>query len=57
MAFQKIRSWLVWWMYVMSFVHFIGGLLLPWVANTALLGAYHQGVLQAFWQGQIPVEG
>lgn len=54
-AFQKVRPWLIWWMYLMAFVHFVGGLLLPWVAGTAFFDSYHQSVLKAFWPEQIPV--
>ena len=41
----------------MTFTHFVGGLLLPWVANTALLDSYHRSVLQSFWPEQIPSAG
>jgi len=47
--FAQVRPWLVRWLYLMALVHFVGGLLLPWIASSSLFVSYHQTVLHAFW--------
>jgi hypothetical protein len=36
------RKWLVRWMYASAVAHLLVGLLLPWVADAAALGWYHE---------------
>lgn len=53
---EKLRPWVTTWMYGVAFVHFVVGLLLPWVVSLPIVEAYHVYVEQQFWGGNIPQE-
>ena len=57
MFFLVARHWLVRWMYLTVVLHFVGGLLLPWVMNSSFFDSYHQSVLRSFWPDSIPSAG
>jgi hypothetical protein len=48
------RTWIIRWLFAVAAGHVVGGGLLPWVAATPLLDAYHGGVEAAFWVGAAP---
>jgi hypothetical protein len=48
------RTWMIRWLFAVAAGHVVGGGLLPWLATTPLLDAYHDGVEAAFWVGAAP---
>lgn len=54
MMSERMRGWLVQWMYGVAATHFLVGLLLPWIGDLSLLDTYHLQVEAAFWSGQAP---
>ncbi len=51
---EKLRSWLVAWMYAVVAGHLAVGLLLPWIASLPLVEGYHVYVEKQFWGQNIP---
>lgn len=49
-----LRPWLIRWLYAAAIAHLLGGALLSWWGDSALFGAYHQTIEQAFWGADIP---
>lgn len=45
---ETFRSWLVYWMYLITFGHFAAGVLLAWFSNSHLFDSYHQSILVRF---------
>lgn len=54
MSNDTIRRTLVRWMMGVALAHLAAGMLLPLLAASRLLDAYHHGVLAAFWAGDAP---
>ena len=52
----KYRSWLVYWLYTVSFAHLAAGIFITWCTNVQSLGDYHQTVVMSFWSGVAPTE-
>ncbi|MES2068825.1 MAG: cell division protein [Pseudomonadota bacterium] len=46
---EKLRPWLVRWMYGVVMAHLLVGMLLPWIAGLSLFDAYHRSVEGGFW--------
>ena len=42
---QTLRYWLIVWMYLITFGHFAGGVLLAWFSHFSFFEHYHQSVL------------
>lgn len=49
-----MRRCLIWWTYGAIAVHFLVGLLLPWIMQAPLFDSYHSGIEQAFWGQAAP---
>lgn len=49
---EPLRAWLVRWLYAAAVAHLLVGVLLPWLADAALLDGYHRGIVQAFWPAE-----
>lgn len=49
-----MRNFSILWLYGIAAVHFLGGALLPWIGNFALLESYHHSIESAFWPTHIP---
>ncbi len=54
MKIEKIRPWLVKWMYAVVAAHLLVGILLPWIAGLAFFDAYHHSIETAFWGSAAP---
>ena len=48
MPLQTLRPWLIRWLYLITFGHFAGGILLAWFSNLSLFDLYHQSILERF---------
>lgn len=55
-ASHTLRTWLVRWTYAAIAAHLAVGLLLPWLADAAILDGYHRAIDTAFWDGAAPPE-
>jgi hypothetical protein len=51
---SKPRTWLVRWMYAVVAAHLLAGILLPLIAGTGALDAYHHDIETHFWGDAIP---
>lgn len=49
-----LRDFFIYWLYGIAAVHLLGGVLLPWFGDVALLESYHHLIESAFWPGQVP---
>lgn len=45
---KTLRTWLIRWIYLLTFSHFVAGILLTWFANLALFDHYHHSILVQF---------
>lgn len=45
MNLQALRLWLIRWIYLLTFGHFAGGVLLAWFSNISLFDHYHLSIL------------
>jgi hypothetical protein len=52
---EKIRPWVVRWMYAVAIGHFLTGALLPWIGDLSMFDGYHHGIESAFWNTDAPV--
>lgn len=46
---EKIRPWVIKWMYAIALGHLVVGLLLPWIGGLSLFETYHRSIEVAFW--------
>ena len=53
---ERIRPWLIYWMYGVAIGHLLTGILLPWISDLALFDAYHRSVESGFWRHGAPSE-
>lgn len=51
---QRVRKWLIRWLYAAALAHFLVGVLLQWCMDAPLLSRYHQQIELAFWHGAAP---
>jgi hypothetical protein len=54
MTSPNSRLWIIRWMYAVAVVHLVVGILLPWVSDASLFGAYHRSIEAAFWGANAP---
>ena len=54
---ERVRPWVVKWMYGVVAGHVIAGVLLPWIGNLSLFDAYLESVATGFWPLGAPAEG
>lgn len=52
---ERIRPWVVRWMYGVAVGHLLVGLLLPWIGNLPFLETYHRTIESAFWGSAAPL--
>ncbi|GGY80490.1 hypothetical protein GCM10011613_26900 [Cellvibrio zantedeschiae] len=45
---KTFRSWLIYWIYFVSFGHFAVGFLVAWFSNLSTFYAYHHSILERF---------
>lgn len=48
MKLQTLRPWLIRWMYLITFGHFAGGILLAWFSSFNFFDQYHESILTRF---------
>ncbi len=48
MNLQTLRPWLIRWLYLITFGHFVGGVLLAWFSSFYFLDDYHASILTRF---------
>lgn len=51
---EKSRRWLVAWVFFILALHLLGALLLPWLADSSYLHAYHQLLEMQIWGQSAP---
>ena len=51
---ERFRPWVIRWMYGVVVGHLAVGMLLPWIADLAMLDAYHRRVEAGFWPHVAP---
>ncbi|RYY73153.1 MAG: cell division protein [Gammaproteobacteria bacterium] len=49
---QNFRYWLIIWMYLITFGHFLMGILLAWFSSAEVFNYYHQTILTQFGMTQ-----
>ncbi len=42
---KTVRTWLICWIYLLTFGHFAAGILLAWFSNLSLFDHYHESIL------------
>jgi hypothetical protein len=45
MNLKILRPWLIYWLYLITFGHFAGGVLLAWFSHFSFFDQYHQSIL------------
>lgn len=53
---ERIRPWVIRWMYGVVIGHLLAGILLPWIGNLSMFDAYHRSVESGFWNHGAPAE-
>ena len=51
---EKMRPWLIRWLYATVIAHLLIGIALPWIGTLSLFDGYHQDVEAAFWNHAAP---
>jgi hypothetical protein len=51
---ERMRRWLIRWMYGIAVVHLAVGIVLPWIGSLALLETYHRTIEAVFWDHGAP---
>jgi hypothetical protein len=51
---ERIRPWIVKWMYGVVIAHLLVGILMPWIGHLPVLDWYHRSVETGFWAQGAP---
>jgi len=51
---ERIRPWVITWMYGVVLAHLLVGILLPWISNFSIFDWYHHSVETGFWDRDAP---
>jgi hypothetical protein len=51
---EKVRAWMIRWMYAIVLVHLAVGILLPWIVGLPIFDNYHRSIEAAFWGHHAP---
>lgn len=53
---ERVRPWVIQWMYGVVIGHLAAGILLPWISALSMFDAYHRSVESGFWSHGAPAK-
>ena len=53
---ERIRPWVIRWLYCVVMGHLLIGILLPWIGNLSIFDSYHRSLESGFWTHGAPAE-